>query len=80
MEVARRWKTRHPGANVTLKFRSVNTERSAQMEREGFRIITKEAGEKLVSPSIVFCAPPTGNNDYAEVFNNPVHGIMTTSK
>ena len=71
MEVARRWKTRHSGANVTLKFRSVNTERSAQMEREGFRIITKEAGEKLVSPSIVFCAPPTGNNDYAEVFNNP---------
>ena len=67
MLVARRWKTLHPSANVTLKFRSVNTTRNAEMEKEGFKIITKEGGEKLVNPFVVFCAPPTGNDDYAEV-------------
>ena len=67
MLVARRWRTLHPSTNVTLKFRSVNTERNAEMEKEGFKIITKEGGEKLVNPLVVFCAPPTGNNDYAEV-------------
>ena len=67
MLVARRWRTLHPSANVTLKFRSVNTERNAEMEKGGFKIITKEGDEKLVNPLVVFCAPPTGNNDYAEV-------------
>ena len=67
MLVARRWQTLHPSANVTLKFRSVNTTRNSEMEKEGFKIITKEGGEKLVNPLVVFCAPPTGNDDYAEV-------------
>ena len=72
MLVARRWKTLHPSASVTLKFRSVNTERNAEMEKEGFKIITKESGEKLVNPLVVFCAPPTGNDDYAEVSKHDI--------
>ena len=67
MLVARRWKTLHSSANVTLKFRSDNKARNAELEKEGFKIITKERGEKLVNPLVVFCAPPTGNDDYAEV-------------
>jgi len=66
MLVARRWKTLHSSANVTLKFRSDNKARNAELEKEGFKIITKEGGEKLVNPLVVFCAPPTGNDDYAE--------------
>ena len=67
MLVARRWKTLHSSANVTLKFRTDNKARNAELEKEGFKIITKEGGEKLVNPLVVFCAPPTGNDDYAEV-------------
>ena len=54
MLVARRWKTLHSSANVTLKFRSDNKARNAELEKEGFKIITKERGEKLVNPLVVW--------------------------
>ena len=64
--VARSWKAKNPSAKITLKFRSVDKERNALLELEGFNIISKEKGEEEKAPLVVFCAPPTGNENYAD--------------
>ena len=67
MLVARQWRTLYPGAGVTLMFRSDNSERRSELVREGFRVVSKEAGDDQVSaPLVVFSAPPTGNTEYAQ--------------
>lgn len=63
--VARQWRTAHPQARVTLKFRSNNQERSQTLVKEGYNVISQEGGESCSAPLVVFCAPPTGNPDYA---------------
>ena len=65
MLVARHWRQSHPTARVTLKFRSEEAERSSQLTREGFSVISSAGGE-ATAPLVVFCAPPTGNTDYAQ--------------
>jgi len=64
--VARQWRAAHPGARVTLKYRSNNIERSNTLTEEGFSVISQEGGEPCTSPLVVFCAPPTGNPAYAQ--------------
>ena len=66
MLVARTWRQSTPGARVTLKFRTEKAERRAELEREGFSVISGEGGEACSAPLVVFCAPPTGNTHYAE--------------
>ena len=66
MLVARRWKTLNPAAKINLKFRSDNSERNSALVEEGFTVVSKESGEGVRAGVVVFCAPPTGNNDYAE--------------
>lgn len=66
MLVARRWKTLNPAAKINLKFRSDNSERNSALVQEGFTVVSKESGEGVRAGVVVFCAPPTGNNDYAE--------------
>jgi len=64
--VARKWHALYPGASVTLKFRSYNKERAETLGGEGFNVISKEKGENVKAPLVIFCAPPTGNTDYDE--------------
>ena len=64
--VARTWRTSQPAARVYLKFRTEKAERRAELEREGFTVISEEGGEACSAPLVVFCAPPTGNTHYAE--------------
>ena len=64
MLVARHWRQTHPGAQVTLKFRSEEGERRRRLEAEGFSVISKAGGEACSAPLVVFCAPPTGNPQY----------------
>ena len=66
MLVARAWSQAQPKARVTLKFRTEKAERRAELEREGFSVISAERGESCSAPLVVFCAPPTGNPHYAE--------------
>ena len=66
MMVARSWRALYPGSKITLKYRSCNKERSDTLEGEGFNVISKEKGESIKAPLVIFCAPPTGNNDYDE--------------
>eukprot|EP00092_Neocalanus_flemingeri_P038517 GFUD01041935.1.p1 GENE.GFUD01041935.1~~GFUD01041935.1.p1 ORF type:complete len:279 (+),score=79.95 GFUD01041935.1:34-870(+) len=72
--VARQWKAAHPGASVSLKFRSDNLERSQTLEKEDFHVFSQEGGigggNDCLAPLVVFCAPPTGNPDYAEDIKN----------
>eukprot|EP00090_Calanus_glacialis_P046576 TRINITY_DN9220_c0_g1_i1.p1 TRINITY_DN9220_c0_g1~~TRINITY_DN9220_c0_g1_i1.p1 ORF type:complete len:270 (-),score=82.18 TRINITY_DN9220_c0_g1_i1:118-927(-) len=63
--VARQWRAAHPEARVTLKFRSNNQGRSQSLVNAGFSVISQEGGESCSAPLVVFCAPPTGNPDYA---------------
>jgi len=66
MMVARKWLALYPGAKVTLKYRSYNKERAETLGGEGFSVISKEKGEDVKAPLVIFCAPPTGNTDYDE--------------
>ena len=66
MHVARLWKSSNPSSNVTLKFRSVNIERTKTLQDEGFEVITEEEGELCVAPLVLFSAPPTGNPKYVD--------------
>jgi len=66
MMVARQWVTAYPGTRVTIKYRSNNKEREDTLAKEGFTVISQEGGEPCSAPLVVFCAPPTGNPDYAE--------------
>lgn len=69
--VARRWLASNPKATVTLKFRSNNPERTEKLTLDGFKVISCEGGEQVRCKNVVFCAPPTGNPDYAnDVANN----------
>ena len=70
MLVARSWRQSQPGARVSLKFRTEKAERRAELEREGFSVISEERGEPCSAPLVVFCAPPTGNTHYAEDIKN----------
>ena len=63
--VARKWQKQNSKSRIVLKFRSHNQERIDNLSKEGFSVISKEKGESCKSPFIVYCAPPTGNQDYA---------------
>jgi len=63
--VARIWLASHPSDIVTLKFRSDKPERTKKLTGEGFKVISSEGGEQIRCKNVVFCAPPTGNPDYA---------------
>lgn len=60
------------GSGVHLKFRSENVERSRQMEQQGYIVLPPNNGGSDPAPAeegkfsrVVFCAPPTGNDNYA---------------
>jgi len=63
--VAKQWKSANPQSKITLKFRSHNEERAKRLADEGFSVISQDGGEACIAPLVVFCAPPTGNPDYA---------------
>jgi len=63
--VGRSWLASYPSATVTLKFRSHNPERTERLVKDGFNVISSETGEQVRCKNVVFCAPPTGNSDYA---------------
>ena len=77
MLVARTWSQSHPKARVTLKFRTEKAERRAELEREGFSVISEEGGETCCAPLVVFCAPPTGNTHYAEDIKSTLESHWT---
>jgi len=70
MLVARQWVAAYPGTKVTIKYRSSNKEREETLAKEGFSVISQEGGEPYTAPLVVFCAPPTGNPNYAEDIKN----------
>ena len=47
------------------------------MEKEGFRVTTSEEAGKmnLRAKNVVFCAPPTGNNQYADDVTRAVQEV-----
>jgi len=70
MMVARQWVTAYPGTRVTIKYRRNNKERRDTLGKEEFTVISQEGGETCSAPLVVFCAPPTGNPEYAEDIKN----------
>ena len=52
---------------VITVLRTADPQRSAALEQEGFSVISSEGGEQRRAGLVVFCAPPTGNPDYAQV-------------
>ena len=78
--VAKSWKAKNPEAKITLKFRSVDKERNAMLELEGFNVISKEKGEEVKAPLVVFCAPPTGNEKYAEDIKQSIDNHWDTGE
>jgi predicted dinucleotide-binding enzyme len=58
--VAQKWRSLHPLATVTLKYRSHNQERAAKDEKEGFNVVSSQVGEEVRCQNVLFSAPPTG--------------------
>jgi len=69
MLVARAWRESHAEAKILLKFRSDNAERRDQLTAEGFLVPSPDDND-LSADQVVFCAPPTGNPDYAADVEN----------
>lgn len=63
--VAQRWRRAESAANIFLKFRSENEERTKALTAEGFKVITEGKDDDVRVERVVFCAPPTGNPNYA---------------
>jgi len=68
------WKEKFPKATVYLKTKRSDPVRSGKWEKLGFKTLSSEEGdfvygaEKVTTPFVVFCAPPTNNPRYnAEV-------------
>jgi len=79
--VAEQYKSIKGSASIALVFRSEDAERRDRLEKEGYRVTTsEEAGKmKLKAANMVFCAPPTGNSQYAEDVSRAVQEIWEGS-
>jgi predicted dinucleotide-binding enzyme len=58
--VARKWRSLHPSATVTLKYRSHNQERATKKEKEGYNVVSSQVAEEVRCQNVLFSAPPTG--------------------
>jgi len=65
MLVAQNWQKSAENCKIFLKFRSANDERKERLTKEGFTVLSEEEETPEVD-FIVFCAPPTGNETYAQ--------------
>jgi len=70
MLVASGFKKLFPETSIYLKFRSENQERTKNLESEGYKVLFDSNSEGLQVENIVFCAPPTGNEHYAQDVEN----------
>jgi len=79
--VAEQYKDSNASSTIALVFRSEDAERRTRLESEGYIVTTSaEAGKSgLKAKNVVFCAPPTGNNQYAEDVARAVKEIWTGS-
>jgi len=69
--VARAWQQQNGSSTISLKFRSDNEERSSALTAEGFKVLSDQTdSQDLKVDRIVFCAPPTGNPNYASDVEN----------
>ena len=74
--------TYSPQVTIITVLRTADPQRSAALEQEGFSVISSEGGEQRRAGLVVFCAPPTGNPDYAQVgrpgakYSNPNQIIL----
>lgn len=62
--IASGFKLLAPESKVFLKFRSDDVDRKKRMEADGFAVLANNQDIKV--ENVVFCAPPTGNDHYAE--------------
>jgi len=71
VRVAHLWKLKFPDAEITLATRRNEPQRTAAWKTLGYKVSSREEEESgtltpVKVPYVVFCAPPTGNADYAK--------------
>ena len=63
LRVALLWQQKFPESKIYLKTRSDHPQRSEKWIKSGFTPLNK-AHDEVRTPYVVFCAPPTGNDEY----------------
>jgi len=86
LRVAVLWKQKFPDAEVYLKTRHNDPQRSAKWKSLGFNVLSSEEDNstsscppRVVVPFVVFCAPPTSNPNYAELVEESIKCDYETS-
>ncbi|TRY68641.1 hypothetical protein TCAL_08889 [Tigriopus californicus] len=78
--VAQLWRESYPEARIVLKTRSFNEKRATLWSSLGYiPVSSKDPGEAEKSDCVIFCAPPTGNDNYPDDVHQALQDHWTGS-